>query len=231
MPATKRAKSKDVPGKKRIVARHRIREAIHGQILNGQSKPGTKLVQQQLAKQFGVSMGLIREALLELQAWGLVDVHDNRGVYVCNWDANRILETYEIREVLEGLAARRCCGRLSSKQLAELKALAEDIFIAAKAEKGEESTRLEREFHGRIIQWSGSEIVGRLAANYQFLRKLIWVRSDPHGTRQGHLAIVSALRGNDPVHAEGVAREHVLVARRFIEKRIAESGFHPNWVL
>jgi DNA-binding GntR family transcriptional regulator len=227
----KTAKPSAVASKKRVVARHRIREAIHGQILDGQCKPGTKLRQQQLAEQFGVSMGLIREALLELQAWGLVEVHDNRGIYVRSWDAGRILETYEIREVLEGLAARRCCGRASKQQLSQLRRLAQDIFNHARADQWEESAQLEREFHGRIIQWSGSEIVSRLAANYHFLGKLVWVRSDPRATKRGHLKIVRAIRANDPARAEAAAREHVLVGRRLLEKRIAERGSNSNWVV
>ena len=227
---TQTAKSSDAATKKRVVARHRIREQIHGQILNGECKPGTKLVQQQLAEQFGVSMGLIREALLELQAWGLVEVHDNRGIYVRSWDADRVWEAYEIREVLEGLAARRCCGRISKQQLSELQDVVEAIFRSAKGEQWEENTRLEREFHNKIIQSSGSEIIGRLAANYHFLGKLFWARSDAAATRQGHLRIVQAIRANDPARAEAAAREHVLVGRRFLEKRIAESGLYSSWV-
>jgi DNA-binding GntR family transcriptional regulator len=214
----------------RVVARHRIREAVRSEIVSGQARPGTKLVQQQLATRFGVSMGLVREALLELQAWGLVEVKDNRGMYVAEWDADRILETYEIREVLEGLAARRCCGRLKPNQLAKLERLARQIYAASTAERWEESTRLEQEFHGTIIRACGSHTVSRLSDNYKFIRKVLWVRSDARKTRRSHMDLVEAIRGDDPEHAEDVAREHVRIGRRLIEQRIAEHAFRPNWL-
>src|SRR5687768_15592395 len=112
----------------RQVARHRIRASLRQRILNGEWRPGTKLKQQRLAKDFGVSMGLVREALLELQAWGLVETIDNRGIFVREFSAQRLLEAYEVREALEGLAARRCCGRIPTEQVTELEAMAERML-------------------------------------------------------------------------------------------------------
>ena len=81
---------------RRKVARHQIRVDLQQRILNGEWRPGSKLIQQQLAKEFGVSMGLVREALLELQAWGLVETHDNRGIFVRRWNVDRLLEAYDV---------------------------------------------------------------------------------------------------------------------------------------
>jgi DNA-binding GntR family transcriptional regulator len=214
----------------RVVARHRIRESLHRRITSGQVQPGSKLVQQQLARQFGVSMGLIREALLELQAWGLVEVHDNRGIFVCQWDAERIKESYEVREVLEGLAARRCCGRVTADQVEKLRQIVEQIYRTAGAQEWDENTRLERKFHGEIVRLSASHMVIRLAENYRFLRKMVWVASDPDSTRQSHLDILAAIESNDPDRAERLARSHVASGKQTIEQRIAAQVFLPHWV-
>src|SRR3954464_4211648 len=94
-------------------ARHRVREDVRRLILSGELKPGTRLTQQNLAKRFGVAQSVVRESLLELQFSGLVESVDNLGIFVSDLDINRLLQAYEVREMLEGLAARRCCESAS----------------------------------------------------------------------------------------------------------------------
>src|SRR4029079_9354424 len=85
------------------LGRHRVREKIEQMILNGEPQPGHRLLQQHLAKKFGVAQGIVREALLELEAYGLVEAVDNRGVFVSQLNADKLLESFDVREVLEGL--------------------------------------------------------------------------------------------------------------------------------
>src|SRR5947208_16532515 len=92
-------------------ARGRVREDVRRLILTGQLKPGTQLKQQHLAKHFGVAQSVVRESLLELQFTGLVRTVDNLGIFVSDLDGPRLLQAYEVREMLEGLAARLCCER------------------------------------------------------------------------------------------------------------------------
>src|SRR5688572_31394801 len=100
-------------------ARSRVREDVRRLILSGELRPGTRLTQQQLAKRFGVAQSVIRESLLELQFSGLVRSVDNLGIFVSDLDVDRLLEGYEVREVLEGLAARLCCERASRADVRE----------------------------------------------------------------------------------------------------------------
>src|SRR3984957_14026795 len=95
------------------VARHEIREEIQRRILTGESKPGERLSQQSLAKELGVAQGTVRESLLELQWLGLVESIDRLGVFVQKLDAARLCEAYQVREFLEGLAARLACEHTS----------------------------------------------------------------------------------------------------------------------
>src|SRR3954468_20847993 len=90
-------------------ARSRVREDVRRLILSGELRPGTRLTQQQLAKRFGVAQSVIRESLLELQFSGLVESVDNLGIFVSDLDTDMLLQAYEVREMLEGVAARRCC--------------------------------------------------------------------------------------------------------------------------
>src|SRR5437667_6189130 len=100
---------------RRLVSRHQVRDTLQRMILAGERPPGTKLVQQQLARSFGVAQGVVREALLELQAFGLVESIDNRGVYVSELSVKRLLDSFDVREIHEGLAARLCCEHLNRR--------------------------------------------------------------------------------------------------------------------
>ena len=82
----------------RMVARHEIRDSLQRMILDGEQQAGSKLVQQQLAKRFGVAQGVVREALLELQAYGLVETVDNRGVFVSELSGQKLLDAFDVRE-------------------------------------------------------------------------------------------------------------------------------------
>src|SRR4029079_516466 len=97
-------------------------------ILSGERQPGSKLRQQELAEQFSVAQGVVREALLELRAYGLVESIDRRGVFVSKLDKEKLLESFEVREVHEALAVRRCCERVTRVQVRELMDLAEEIY-------------------------------------------------------------------------------------------------------
>src|SRR5437016_13257334 len=98
-------------------ARGRVRDELRKLILSGEFGPGTRLTQQQLAKRFGVAQSVIRESLLELQSSGLVESVDNLGVFVAGLDNPKLLQAYQVREMLEGLAARLCCELVSRADL------------------------------------------------------------------------------------------------------------------
>src|SRR5262245_38838407 len=100
-------------GSESRLTRHHIRESLQRMILTGERRPGSKLRQQELAEEFRVAQGVVREALLELRAYGLVETFDRRGVYVSKFDRAMILESFEVREMHEALAVRRCCERIS----------------------------------------------------------------------------------------------------------------------
>src|SRR5438105_268871 len=78
-----------------------VRERIRTAILAGELPAGTKLVEADLARSFGVSRGPIREALRELSREGLVVDLPRRGTFVCTLSQTDFLEVYAVREALE----------------------------------------------------------------------------------------------------------------------------------
>jgi DNA-binding GntR family transcriptional regulator len=215
---------------RRLVSRHQVRDSLQTMILAGERPPGTKLVQQQLAKRFGVAQGVVREALLELQAYGLVETIDNRGIFVSEMSIKKLLDSFDVREVHEGLAARLCCERMNRKEIAELEEMAQEMHALANRGELMEMANLDREFHRRLVQASENSMLIRLADNYRLLGKVIQMSRDPDDVRAEHMAILDAIREGKPDDAERLMRSHIRTAKQRLEREIAEGRFAPKWL-
>ncbi len=212
------------------VARHHVREEIQRRILSGESKPGERLSQQSLAKELGVAQGAVRESLLELQWLGLVESVDHLGVFVGDLDVSRICEAYQIREFLEGLAARLACNHAGRADIAELREMADNIFKLAQENKAEEMGSLDRKLHFHIIELSRNGILVRLAETYRVLGMTVRACREPQIIHEEHLNIIQAIEQNSADEAERIARKHVAGARQMIENQARQGNFIPKWV-
>ena len=212
----------------RSVARHEIRQELERRILSGESKPGERLSQQSLARELGVAQGTVRESLLELQWLGLVESIDHLGVFVDKLDVERICEAYQLREVLEGLAARLACRHAGRADMAELRTLADQIYRLAEQNDTETAT-LDRRFHMRIVELARNTTLMRLSQTYRALGMTVRAYRDPATIYAEHLRIVDAIEHNFAEEAERQARAHVVGARVMIETLAAEGKFVPQW--
>jgi DNA-binding GntR family transcriptional regulator len=212
------------------VARHSVREEIQRRILSGESKPGERLSQQSLARELGVAQGTVRESLIELQWLGLVDSVEHLGVFVGHIDIAKICDAYQVREVLEGLSARLCCGNAGRADIAALRAMVEDIYKLAKKGKVEEMGTLDRSFHFHIIELARNSILLRLAETYRLLGMTVRASRDPRVIHAEHLRIVEAVEHNLADEAENLARHHVAEASRALQRQASQGKFVPQWV-
>ena len=100
-------------------------ELIRQAILDGRLEPGSRLKEEELARELGISRTPVREALLMLQAEGLIETTPNRGAIVRTHDADDLIDLYQLRALLEGYAARQaasgsrttrstCCARAAT---------------------------------------------------------------------------------------------------------------------
>ena len=212
-------------------ARGRVREDVRKMILTGELKPGSRLTQQHLAKKFGVAQSVVRESLLELQASGLVRSVDNLGIFVSDLDNTSLLHAYELREMIEGLAARLCCERASRADIRNLHEIVDKMHESGQAGQLQERGALDREFHHRTIVISGNPLLLNLTDSYQMLNMVVQVLRDHELILGQHRGIVEAIERGDCDEAERRAREHVIGSRAAIEDAIAKGKFEPRWVL
>ena len=168
--------------------------------------------------------------MLELQFTGLVESVDNLGIFVGDLDANRLVQAYEVREMLEGLAARLACERANRVDVRELTEMVDGMFQLAGT--GDEAGRasLDRKFHHRINLISANEVLIRLTDSYRMLGMIVQVRWEHEQNRMEHLRIVEAIAENRPEDAERFAREHVANTRQAMQEQIIEGDFAPQWV-
>jgi DNA-binding GntR family transcriptional regulator len=202
-----------------------VGEELRKLIISGKLRPGERIIQQRLARHMGVSQSVVREALLEMQFTGLVESVDNLGMFVAAIETKKLLEAYQVREMLEGLAARRCCETANARDVRELEDIAQRVYQLGIDQQDRERAKLDRHLHDRIFEIAQNAVLGRLAGAYHIVR-LVVLKQTPHeDVRQDHLRIIEAIRKNDADGAERAARQHVVNARQLIERQISSNQF------
>lgn len=212
------------------VTRHRVRIGIQESILSGEYRPGQRLLQQELAARFSVAQGVVREALLELQFCGLVQAIDNLGMFVSGLGSRVVLDAFEIREVLEGLAARSCCENASRADLRELMELAEQIRRYGEEGHFDAVGAADRQFHFRMIVASQNQLLARLTDSYRVLGMFVRANRNRQEVYEEHLEILKRIETNQPDEAETLARRHVAKSREEIARQVVEGAFVPCYV-
>jgi DNA-binding GntR family transcriptional regulator len=195
------------------MAQPRVRDLLEEAILEGELKPGERLRAEALAQRFGTSRTPIREALLQLEAQGLVEVEHNRGAVVRTFDRDDLRDLYEVRALIEPHAAARAASRIDAAAVASLEQLcdAEDQLVA------------NEQFHAIILDAAQSprlKVAMRAATGIpRAFRSAFW--HDERQKRESlicHGRLVSAFKANDSDLAEATMRMHILGALAFLEE-------------
>ena len=206
-------------GSERAAAIYRaLRHAIIEQAL----EPGAKLPEDAIGERFGVSRTLVRHALGQLAAEGLVELRRNRGAAVArpSWDEAR--DIFDVRRGLERLVVLRLAGRLTPEQVGRLKAhVAEEE--SARGSNQPLSIRLAGEFHIVLAEMSGNGLLARYVSEVTLRSGLILaLYGRPHSSEcavSEHRAIIEALAGDDAERAAAIMDRHLeaVAGRALIE--------------
>ncbi len=196
--------------------RHAVLEEIRHRITEGQYEQGTRLFEDQIAAELGVSRNPVREALQALASEGFVDLEPRRGARVADVTTERAGELFEVRGALEGLMARLAAQRRTEDDLAELQALVrEGQRCVAEGERAS-LPALNTRFHECLGATARNQL---LTHTIQQLSHVIqWVYAGSIGRRGAdswaeHAAIVDAIARGDADAAEHNAALHIANAR------------------
>lgn len=188
-------------------------------ILAGDIFPGQRLVEADLAKQFGGSRATARAALIALEGEGIVERTLNRGARVRVVTHQEAIELIEARMALEGLCAARAAHRITDEQSAELRRLGDEMQAMVQVDDDVSYAELNRLLHHRILEISGHEVAqeligrvrGRMTVTHQFRIGLHPRRLTP--SLHEHLEIISALDRRNSEEAEAAMRRHLCAVR------------------
>ena len=207
-----------------------IADGIKSHIQRGGFAPGQRLIEVDLAEQFAVGRGRIREAFKTLVGEGYLEFVKNRGVYVRRFSRAEILEMGRVREVLEGLSARLAAEKELVPEQRRLLSEHQDRLNDAEAHNDVDRYNLENfEYHATICAIAGNRHVEQSLARvrlplYRLQLPPSFSRDSMATSNRDHQVITSSILAGKPDAAEAAMRAHVHAGNQHVI-RLAEIHF------
>lgn len=195
-------------------AAERIRLSVEESIRDGSLLPGDPVDEQMLMQTYDVSRTPVREALLQLQAQGLVASLPRGGMVVAKMDVAQLLAMWELLAELEGIGARLACERMTPAERDELAAIHERAAAVVRREDTDAWQEHNRRFHDALY----------LGARNPYLRQeILRMRSRTGAYRlhafsafgrlasswEQHGQLLEAIQAQDPARAATVMTQHM----------------------
>jgi len=202
------------PGLDRRVLRDQVREYLVEVILHGGFKTGERIVETHIAHELGVSQGVVREALRELEWMGFIDSKPFSGSSVRAISADDLQEIYPVRAALEALAIRLALPNLSDSDLEDLRKLVDKMVQVSKDGDVSGTVECNFAFHRAIVIASKNSTLIRAWSIFQFS---YWtsiatteLRDELVHLAERHYEVVEALCTRDSEIAAQSMQHHIL---------------------
>ncbi|MGW3511964.1 GntR family transcriptional regulator [Streptomyces sp. NPDC000994] len=199
----------------------RVTRQLRDDILVGVRKPGSKLVERELAAQMGVSRVPVRDALRVLVAEGLVTPRPRTWAVVREFTSSDIADLNEVRGALEALTFRLAAQRRHRAGLDRLRSNLEEELKAAGAGDGVRARRAAADFHETVTSMAANELLSELEGTFRSrLRWLLGQHDDLMAIAREHEALYAAIADRN------VALVDELVAKHLENSRLAIDAHH-----
>jgi len=190
---------------------HQIRDTLVRQIVSGELEPGERLVETKVAAMFGTSQAPVREALRELETFGLVEIKPRRGTFVRSFVRETLHESYVLRAALEETATRLVL-MASTVPFDELTETVARMRHAAGREDTDAVGLETVMFHRHIVNAAGNELIRRSWENLHIeARTSVTIMAsapDLHAIADDHQALLDSLTDSGIDAACELARQH-----------------------
>ena len=195
----------------------RTYEQLKNDIVSGVLTQGSKIVEEELARKYGISRGPLREAIHRLKGSNLIVTVPHAGSRVVTLTQQMMSEIYEVRESLEGMSARLAAEKISDSQIDDLWQLLGEHEKAIQQADGKVYFQYEGnfDFHFRIAEASGNQwLIDHLYIQlYQLVRMCRQQSSQtperPTKALSEHRQILEAISQHDAELAEMLMRRHI----------------------
>lgn len=199
-------------------------------VLSNELLPGSNHLESELADMLNMSRTPVREALLVLEAQGLVEIRPRRGVRVLPLSAQDMKEIYQLLTELESMAAAEVAAKgLSRQELAIFEDCLKKMEDALEADDRTSWAEADAQFHRKLVKLAGNrrleQVVQMFSDQVHRARLLtLQMRPPPHRSNQDHRALVEAISKGDIEEARRVHREHRIMACELIVSLLNKHG-------
>jgi DNA-binding GntR family transcriptional regulator len=200
-------------------------QLLRDRIYTGRYAPGQSLPQVKIATELQISRTPLREAFRMLEREGLVTVGPHGTVRVISGDFQKLLDAYELREVIDGLAARLAARRSSRLAVERLEPLLTEQRGALDPWTPERYTEANVRFHAAIFELAENQFVSgqlplvRITAQV-FTPTALLSQERVYTAIAEHVEILEAIRRGDEEGAETLARIHIRRTITELKKKV-----------
>ena len=199
---------------------------LRDDIVEGRIVAGSKLSETELSTKYAVSRAIIREAINRLEACHIVERKANVGARVVALTPQGLIELYQVRESLEGMAARLAAVNMTHEEIDDLMGLLQRHFDEVKDGQSYYQEAGDVDFHYRIILGSKNKhLISMLFDGIYHLVRMYRVQLGMAGPRvttayDEHKHIVKAIANRDAELAEMLMRRHITYSKNNIENKL-----------
>lgn len=201
-------------------------QVIKDMIMRRRLLPGEKIPQERLAREMGISRTPLVSALKFLEQEKLVEARPRRGYFVRLFSEKEMVSIFELREVLEGLAARRAAGHIIDPQIDKLKRFFSRFDTSKTIDDVKAYSREDRRFHFYLMDIGAKEFLKSIilttniiSFSYQVVSSEGLIRP-PNETITEHRAVINAICNRDPEAAEQLMRQHFKRSAAILSSKI-----------
>jgi len=195
-------------------------------IMDRQLLPGEKIPQEKLAEDLGISRTPLINALKFLEKEKLVQSIPRRGFFMRTFTQKEMISIFELREVLEGLAARKAAQKITDNQIVQLGKFFKQFAGDKDIDDIRAYAREDRRFHKFLLDIGAKEFLKSILETYNVISYSYQVVSPeglvrhPRETIREHRAMIDAIAGRDAEAAENLMRRHFQKSRAVLQESL-----------
>ncbi|MDT0596318.1 GntR family transcriptional regulator [Glaciecola petra] len=203
--------------------------SLRKDIVEGSIAAGSKLNEAELSTKYAVSRAVIREAINKLENTNLLERKANVGAKVVTLSQSGLIQLYQVRESLEGMAARLAAANMTNNEIDQVNTLLQQHSGSVKESQRYYQEAGDVDFHYRIVLGSHNQhLISMLMNNIYHLVRMYRVQLGMAGPRvttafAEHQHIVQAISNRDQELAEILMRRHIAYSRNNIEQKLQDT--------
>lgn len=203
-----------------------VHKAILSEIATGRLPSGARIIQEQLARELGISRQPVQQALTLLRKEGVLQQAPGRGLLVAPLDLSHVRHMYDMRAVIEGLAFREAALRRGPRAEDKGTALIRTGKKAVASGSVQAMIAADMAFHHFIYDLSGNPLIAAAMETHwtqsqRVMGEVLLQDDKPRDIWSQHQQLLDAVLAGDAVVAESMARAHIVNAANFMIEQLA----------